>query len=120
MFLRFFRTTRLTLEQLNALAPVEFHKAFENVIECWPEAAVFCSALLPFKSFTTMTNAFENYIERLPTESKLKILRLHPDLAGKLLDTNQLTKESSSEQNAAGLDSLSVEEKTKLTEYNER
>ncbi|XP_055600150.1 2-oxo-4-hydroxy-4-carboxy-5-ureidoimidazoline decarboxylase-like [Uranotaenia lowii] len=112
--------TKLTLEQLNALSPTEFHKVFENVVECWPEAAIFCSAMLPFKNFDTMIYLFENYLQRLSDENKLRILRLHPDLAGKLLDTHQLTEESSYEQASVGLDKLTPEDKQRLTDLNEQ
>ncbi|XP_065092844.1 2-oxo-4-hydroxy-4-carboxy-5-ureidoimidazoline decarboxylase-like [Ochlerotatus camptorhynchus] len=111
--------SKLTLEQLNALTPNEFHKVFENVVECWPEAAIFCSAMLPFKSFESMIIIFENYLQRLSDENKLRILRLHPDLAGKLLDSHQLTEESSFEQACAGLDKLTPEDKNRLTTLNE-
>uniref|UniRef100_A0A182LTK6 2-oxo-4-hydroxy-4-carboxy-5-ureidoimidazoline decarboxylase n=1 Tax=Anopheles culicifacies TaxID=139723 RepID=A0A182LTK6_9DIPT len=111
---------KLSLQQLNALPPAEFHNTFANVIECWPEAAIFCSALLPFKSFISMIAAFENYLERLPAETKLKILKLYPDLAGKMLDTNQLSEDSSIEHASVGLDNLSPEDKKTLTDLNER
>uniref|UniRef100_A0A8D8CCK6 2-oxo-4-hydroxy-4-carboxy-5-ureidoimidazoline decarboxylase n=1 Tax=Culex pipiens TaxID=7175 RepID=A0A8D8CCK6_CULPI len=111
--------TKLTLEQLNALPVSEFHKTFENVVECWPEAAIFCSAMLPFKSFEAMIVTFENYLHRLSTENKLRILRLHPDLAGRLLDVQQLTEESSYEQSSVGLDKLTPEDKRKITALNE-
>uniref|UniRef100_A0A182Q522 2-oxo-4-hydroxy-4-carboxy-5-ureidoimidazoline decarboxylase n=1 Tax=Anopheles farauti TaxID=69004 RepID=A0A182Q522_9DIPT len=110
---------KLSLQQLNELSSAEFHKTFENVIECWPEAAIFCSALMPFKSFATLIAAFQNYLDRLPSETKLKILRLYPDLAGKMLDTNELSEDSSIEHASAGLDNLSAEDKKKLTELNE-
>uniref|UniRef100_A0AAG5DQA0 2-oxo-4-hydroxy-4-carboxy-5-ureidoimidazoline decarboxylase n=1 Tax=Anopheles atroparvus TaxID=41427 RepID=A0AAG5DQA0_ANOAO len=110
---------KLTLQQLNALTTAEFHKRFENVIECWPEGAIFCSALLPFKNFDGLITAFQNYISRLPTDSKVKILRLYPDLAGKLLDSKELTDDSTLEHAAAGLDQLSAENREKLTEMNE-
>lgn len=112
--------TKLSLDQLNALTPAEFHTIFENVVESWPEAAIFCSAMLPFKSFELMITTFENYLQRLSDENKLRILRLHPDLAGKLLDTQQLTEESSVEQAFAGLDKLSLEDKKRLTTFNEK
>ncbi|EDS43562.1 uricase [Culex quinquefasciatus] len=111
--------TKLTLEQLNALPVSEFHKTFENVVECWPEAAIFCSAMLPFKSFEAMIVTFENYLHRLSTENKLRILRLHPDLAGRLLDVQQLTEESSYEQSSVGLDKLTPEDKRQITALNE-
>ncbi|XP_058818218.1 2-oxo-4-hydroxy-4-carboxy-5-ureidoimidazoline decarboxylase-like [Topomyia yanbarensis] len=112
--------SKLSLEQLNALSPAEFHKLFENVVESWSEAAIFCSAMAPFKSFDSMITIFENYLQRLSSENKLRILRLHPDLAGKLLDTHQLTEESSYEQTCAGLDKLSANDKDRLTKLNEK
>lgn len=51
--------------------------------------------------------------------AKLKILRLHPDLAGKLADEGNLTKESTFEQNSAGLDKLSLVNKKKMNLMNE-
>ena len=41
-------------------------------------------------------------------------MRVHPDLAGKLAQDGQLTKESASEQSHANLDQLSPQEKTIL------
>ncbi|XP_053695620.1 2-oxo-4-hydroxy-4-carboxy-5-ureidoimidazoline decarboxylase-like [Sabethes cyaneus] len=111
--------TKLSLDQLNALTPAEFHKTFENVVECWPEAAIFCSAMTPFKNFESMITIFENYLQRLSNDNKLRILRLHPDLAGKLLDTQQLTEESSYEQSCVGLDKLAPADKQRLTKMND-
>ena len=42
------------------------------------------------------------------------ILRVHPDLAGKLAENGQLTTESASEQSQANLDQLSPQEKAIL------
>lgn len=67
-----------------------------------------------------MIAAFQSYLERLPAETKLKILRLYPDLAGKMLDTNQLSEDSTNEHASVGLDNLSPEDKKKLTDLNER
>lgn len=46
------------------------------------------------------------------------VLRLHPDLAGRLAELGNLTQESSAEQKAAGLDTLTSEEKIMLKETN--
>lgn len=48
------------------------------------------------------------------------MLRLHPDLAGKLAEQEILTPESTAEQKAAGLDSLNQEEKLLLKQANEK
>ena len=48
------------------------------------------------------------------------VLRIHPDLAGKIAQAGALTNESKSEQAAAGLNTLTDEERSILKEYNER
>lgn len=108
------------MEDVNALTTTEFHKLFINVVECWPEAAIFVSALLPFHSFDFMLSSFDRYLEQLHIDNKLRILRQHPDLAGKLADERKLTIESAQEQASAGLDKLTPEIKRKLTDLNER
>ncbi|XP_058447737.1 2-oxo-4-hydroxy-4-carboxy-5-ureidoimidazoline decarboxylase-like [Malaya genurostris] len=112
--------TKLSLEQLNALTSAEFHKVFENVVESWPEAAIFCSAMTPFKSFDSMITTFDNYLHRLSRENKLRILRIHPDLAGKLFVENKLTADSSYEHCCVGLDKLSPDDQNQLTIMNKR
>jgi len=51
---------------------------------------------------------------------KQGIIRLHPDLAGRLAKSGGLTSESTQEQAAAGLDSLTAEEQSAMSEMNER
>lgn len=53
-------------------------------------------------------------------KGKEGILRLHPDLAGRLAELGSLTQESSAEQKAAGLDTLTAEEKSLLKESNDK
>ena len=52
-------------------------------------------------------------------EERLGVLNEHPDLAGKLAATNQLTKESTAEQKSAGLDQLTVSELKEFTTLND-
>ena len=49
---------------------------------------------------------------------KQGILRVHPDLAGRLAEQNALTSDSKSEQQSSGLLTLSQEEKTFLRAHN--
>ena len=44
----------------------------------------------------------------------------HPDLAGRLADSNLLTPESAMEQREAGLDLLTAEERLRLRSHNEK
>ena len=51
---------------------------------------------------------------------KVGILRCHPDLAGSLAASGQLSAESTSEQHRAGLLNLSPSEQTFLSEHNDK
>jgi OHCU decarboxylase len=52
-------------------------------------------------------------------EERLRVLRAHPDLAGKLAAAKRLTQESTAEQASAGLDALTDEEREKFTTLND-
>jgi OHCU decarboxylase len=53
-------------------------------------------------------------------DERMNVLRAHPDLAGKLAISGDLTEESKSEQAGAGLDRLSADEHARFTELNTR
>lgn len=52
-------------------------------------------------------------------DERLKVLKSHPDLAGKLAAAKRLTPESTNEQASAGLDLLTDEERQTFTEFNQ-
>ncbi|RLJ59814.1 OHCU decarboxylase [Litoreibacter meonggei] len=52
-------------------------------------------------------------------EQRLGVLTAHPDLAGKLAEAKRLTAESTAEQASVGLDSLTDDERSKLTAMND-
>jgi len=54
-----------------------------------------------------------------PDEERLKVLKAHPDLAGRLAQAQRLTADSSKEQAAAGLDALTDDERARFTSLNE-
>jgi OHCU decarboxylase len=51
-------------------------------------------------------------------QERLGVLSAHPDLAGRLAITGELTEDSRTEQSAAGLDRLSPAEHARFTELN--
>ena len=59
-------------------------------------------------------------VEDAGKDAQLTLLCAHPDLAGKLAKTGELTDESTSEQASAGLDQCTEEEFTAFTALNER
>ena len=67
---------------------------------------------------TGLHNALCRAFRSAPKELKLKVLRAHPDLAGKLAQAKRLTSESTSEQASAGMDSLTDNERKIFTQLN--
>lgn len=63
--------------------------------------------------------AMSSVVDDASTESKLDLLRSHPDLCAKIEMLKTLTKESQEEQTKAGLGSMTDEEKTSFTNMND-
>jgi len=57
-------------------------------------------------------------VEDAGEEAQLTLLRAHPDLAGKLAKSGDLTQESTTEQASAGLDQCTEEEFATFTDLN--
>ena len=58
-------------------------------------------------------------VDAAPRARQLALLNAHPDLAGRLAVSGELTAESTSEQASAGLDKCSPDEFRRFTELNE-
>ncbi|XP_049864979.1 2-oxo-4-hydroxy-4-carboxy-5-ureidoimidazoline decarboxylase-like [Pectinophora gossypiella] len=110
---------RINIEQVNGLEDKQFESIFSNVIELCPDAAVQAKKSKPFDSLSAVARAFNKYLDNLSVEGKITILKLHPDLAGKLA-SGELTRESASEQRSAGLDKLTDEQRNIIQTANER
>ena len=67
---------------------------------------------------TGLHNALCRAFRSASKELQLKVLRAHPDLAGKLAQAKRLTSESTSEQASAGMDSLTDNERKIFTQLN--
>ena len=67
-----------------------------------------------------MHNAFCRVFRAASEQQKLATLLAHPDLAGKLATAKHLTKYSSDEQLAAGLDALTADEQKTFTDLNDQ
>ena len=55
-----------------------------------------------------------------PAAGRQAVLRVHPDLAGRVAQQGALTSESADEQRSAGLTELTEEELQQLTDRNRR
>lgn len=78
--------------------------------ETWPQR--------PFASRDDLFSRLVGTLRQAPLEKQIALIAAHPDLAGRLAHTGQLTQESSREQSSAGLDRLASEEARRFEEYN--
>ena len=65
-----------------------------------------------------LANALARVFRSASTEDRLKVLRAHPDLAGKLAIAKRLTADSTAEQTSAGLDALTDAERETFQKAN--
>jgi OHCU decarboxylase len=72
----------------------------------------------PFASIGQLHDTMSGIVRAASVEEQLGLVRAHPDLVGRLAREGRLTRESTGEQAAAGLDSLSDEEIAAFERYN--
>ncbi|KAI9554590.1 hypothetical protein GHT06_019863 [Daphnia sinensis] len=108
----------LTISQVNELNYEEFIDLFGNVVEHCSICAAAVWRFRPFRDVYHLHQEICSFVDLLPDTGKEGVLRLHPDLAGRLAELGSLTQESSAEQKAAGLDTMTPEEKQLLKDTN--
>lgn len=111
-------STKLSVVDVNKLTSIEFVGIFKNVVELWPKAAEAVFQKHPFANRSELIAQFTDYLQSLSTNNKVAVLQSHPDLAGKLLDENKLSNESTDEQLSAGLNQLTVNQSLQMLELN--
>ena len=67
----------------------------------------------------TIHAALWRVVREAPRERQLALINIHPDLAGKLAMSGELTAESTSEQSSAGLDRLTAAEFARFNQLND-
>ncbi len=108
----------LTLEALNAAAPVAFGELLAGIYEHSPWVAQRAAGKRPFASLAQVKRALVETIEAAGRDEHLALLRAHPELAGKAMLAKQLTAESTHEQGKAGLTQCTAEELATLHRLN--
>lgn len=106
----------ISLAAVNAMPPAQFVESFGDIAEHSPWVAQEAAAWRPFASREAMIKSFANALMSANRESRLSLVRAHPDLATRA----RLTADSTREQAGAGLDSLSAEEFQRFTDLNDR
>ena len=102
--------------QLNALSSADFVKAVGHVFEHSPWIAERAHARRPFTSIANLHEKMCGVVTAASTDEKLALIRAHPDLVSRM--AAPLTKESQSEQAAAGLTALSDADREAFNRYN--
>lgn len=112
--------TTYSLAQLNAMDSAQFVQALGGIYEHSPWVAEQAARQRPFASADALTAAMRHAVDAAGIDPQLKLVRAHPELAGKAAVRGELTAESTREQAGAGLDQCSPEEFARLQDLNNR
>ena len=114
----------ITLEQINQATAPEFAALLDGIYEHSPWVAEQAASKRPFKSLAHLKLALVEAVRGAGAETQLKLIRAHPELAGKAMVAKTLTAESTHEQGKAGLTDCTPEEFAKIQrlnhDYNEK
>jgi 2-oxo-4-hydroxy-4-carboxy-5-ureidoimidazoline decarboxylase len=111
--------TNISLEALNAASEADFTVALADIYEHSPWVAQAASARRPFATLAALHDAMTAAVRAAPADSRLALVKAHPDLAGKAARAGNLTADSTEEQASVGLDRLSDEEFTRFHKLND-
>lgn len=108
----------LTAEQASRMEREEFVRRIGPIFEDSPWVAERAWQRRPFSDFAELRDALTEEMYAASREEQVKLIKAHPDLAGKAAVAGELTPESTGEQASAGLDRLSQEEYEAFTRMN--
>lgn len=108
----------VTLDQLNASEASAFTAVLGHLFEHSPWVAAETWADRPFRGADHLHAALCARMRAAPRDRQLALIRAHPDLAGRLARSRQLTAESTREQASAGLDRLTDAELEEFVRLN--
>ena len=108
----------LTIDQLNAATPAEAVALLDGIYEHSPWVAEAALPARPFRSLQHLKHAMSRAVADATPERQMTLIREHPELAGKAMESNTLTAESTNEQSKAGLTNCTPEELARIRELN--
>jgi 2-oxo-4-hydroxy-4-carboxy-5-ureidoimidazoline decarboxylase len=110
----------MTLAELNAMPAADFTDKLGAIFEHSPWVAERAAARRPFGSVAELHAAMADVVRSASEDERLRLIRAHPELAGKAAVRGELTDESTREQKGAGLDQCNVEEFERMQDLNRR
>jgi 2-oxo-4-hydroxy-4-carboxy-5-ureidoimidazoline decarboxylase len=109
---------KLSIDRINSLDRQAFVEAFGSLFEGSPWIASEAWPERPFGSVTELHEKLCGVMFGATREQQLALIRAHPDLVGRATLAGTLTRESTGEQAAAGLNRLSPEEIAEFSRLN--
>ena len=103
------------IADLNALDETAFVEILGPIFEDTPAIACQAWTYRPFDNFMALYQQMTSIVNHLDLESKLSLIRAHPDLGTKA----KMAEASVQEQAGVGLDRLSLEEFTRFETLNQ-
>ncbi len=108
----------LTIDQLNAATPAQAVALLDGIYEHSPWVAEKALQARPFRSLQHLKHAMAQAVTNATADQQLALIRAHPELAGKQMERNTLTAESTNEQGKAGLTNCTAEELAHIRRLN--
>ncbi|HEY7242779.1 MAG TPA: 2-oxo-4-hydroxy-4-carboxy-5-ureidoimidazoline decarboxylase [Xanthobacteraceae bacterium] len=112
-------TASVPLAILNTADEKAFLAALSDIYEHAPWVAQFVLDKRPFASLSDLHAAMMAAVRAASSEQRSRLIRGHPDLAGKAARAGTMTDASKAEQAGAGLDRLSEEEFARFHQLND-
>jgi OHCU decarboxylase len=109
---------KVTLGDLNSRTREEFVAACGGLFEHSPWVAARTWPRRPFRTMEALHRELISTLTGASDREKLDLINAHPDLVGRLAREGRLTAESTREQAAAGLDSVTPAEAELFEQYN--
>ena len=108
----------LTIDQINAAPHADALKLLDGLYEHSPWIVDKALAARPFKSLPHLKAALTQVVNAATRTEELALLRAHPELAGKAMQSASLTAESNNEQSIVGLTQCTPEELKTISQLN--
>ncbi len=106
------------LESLNLMNQSRFVQVCGPLFENSPWIAERTWKDRPFESVDSLHRALCSTMQGATPQEQVKLIASHPDLVGRMAREGTLTRESTSEQRAAGLSDLTQNEIAEFDRYN--
>ncbi|MEY4910952.1 MAG: 2-oxo-4-hydroxy-4-carboxy-5-ureidoimidazoline decarboxylase [Pseudomonadota bacterium] len=110
--------TTFNLQALNSASSAEATQMLDGVYEHSPWIGAQALSQRPFRSLAHLKYSLIQVLDAAGLDAQKGLIRAHPELAGKAMQSQTLTAESTNEQSKAGLTQCTPDELAKIAELN--